>query len=207
MTVGLQEFTDWFDALAMAHPAKAYVILFLSAVVENVFPPAPGDTVTVFGAYLVGRGVLGLWPVVLSTLFGSTIGFMGLFLLGWRYGREALTRWHWVDESALIRAETLLKRKGILVVAVNRFLPGLRSVISISAGVLRLNAGFVTFATAFSVLLWNGLLIYAGMITGENWNEVLGTVQRYSRIAMVTLAAGAILIGIYLTIRHMRRKR
>ena len=56
-------------------PAMAYVILFLSAIIENVFPPIPGDTVTVIGAYLISTEKLGFWGVYISTSTGSLVGF------------------------------------------------------------------------------------------------------------------------------------
>ena len=112
----LHELTLWLDSLAQSHPGAAYGILFLSAVAENLFPPAPGDAVTIFGAYLVGRGVLGLWEVILATFLGSTLGFLALFCAAYHYGRDLIVRWRWVKEKHLTRAEDLMRRKGIAIV-------------------------------------------------------------------------------------------
>ncbi len=65
-----------------------YLFLFLSAIIENLFPPIPGDTITVFGAFLVGVGRLNYFGVYLSTTLGSVIGFMTLFLIGKYLGRK-----------------------------------------------------------------------------------------------------------------------
>ena len=47
---------DLFEAAQRLDPKWLYPVLLVSSYVENIFPPLPGDTVTVFGAYLVGRG-------------------------------------------------------------------------------------------------------------------------------------------------------
>ncbi len=193
--------------MALAHPAEAYIILFVTAILENIFPPAPGDTVTVFGAYLVGRGVLKLWPVILSTFLGSTIGFMGLFALGWRYGRRLLLRMRWMSRKHLRRAEALVQKRGLVAVALNRFIPGVRSLIGISAGILRVPTWKALVATSFSVFAWNGLLIYAGLLTGENWDRVLAFVRSYNHFVMGAGLAIGILVGVYVAVRHLRNRR
>ena len=68
-------------------PALVYAVLVLSAFLENVIPPVPGDTVVVFSAYLVGRGILGWWPVYLATCAGGLAGFLAMYYLGYSRGR------------------------------------------------------------------------------------------------------------------------
>ena len=65
-----------------------YLALGLSAFVENLFPPIPGDTMIAFGAFLVGTGRLAFFGVYLSTTLGSLLGFMVLFWLGSYLGRK-----------------------------------------------------------------------------------------------------------------------
>jgi membrane protein DedA with SNARE-associated domain len=199
----MSEITVWLDAVAQSHPLVAYLFLFASAIAENLLPPVPGDTVTVFGAYLVGRGVLGLWPVIMSTFLGSTTGFMMLFLLGKRYGGTLAIKLRWAKEHDLERASEIVARKGLLVVVANRFLPGLRSVISVAAGIGRMNTWKVLIATAASVFAWNGLLIWAGMVAGQNWEHVIEIVGQYSRV-MFALIACVVIISIVR--RVIRRK-
>ena len=59
-----------------------YLFLWLSAFVENLFPPIPGDTITAFGALLVGIGGLNFFGVYFSTTLGSLLGFLCLFRVG-----------------------------------------------------------------------------------------------------------------------------
>jgi membrane protein DedA with SNARE-associated domain len=87
----LEALPHWLEQI---DPLVAYIILMISAFVENVFPPIPGDTVTVIGAYLVSTGRLGFWGVYVSTTVGSVIGFFTMYLLGLKLGSRLLkTRW------------------------------------------------------------------------------------------------------------------
>jgi membrane protein DedA with SNARE-associated domain len=199
----MSEITIWLDAVAQSHPLAAYMFLFVMSIAENLFPPVPGDTVTVFGAYLVGRGALNLWLVIMSTFLGSTVGFMILFLLGKRYGHALAIRLRWAKEENLQRASEIIARRGVLVVAANRFLPGLRSVITISAGIGQMETWKVLIATAVSVFMWNGLLIWAGMMAGRNWERVIDIVGQYSRV-MLAVVACVVIISV---VRHVLRRR
>ena len=67
--------------ISQVDPGVAYLILFVSAYVENTFPPVPGDTVTVIGAYLITTGKLSFTGVWLSTTLGSVLGFMTMFFM------------------------------------------------------------------------------------------------------------------------------
>ena len=88
-------------SLETANPLWAYFILFISAFIENIFPPIPGDTVTVFGAYLVGRGLLSFWGVWISTTLGSIAGFMAIFAIA-----------YWIEWKTMVPEIWLLGNPG-----------------------------------------------------------------------------------------------
>ena len=79
---------QFFQKLEALPDALVYLLLGLSAYVENIFPPIPGDTITAFGAFLVGLGKLHFMGVYLATTFGSLLGFLTLFWLGRFLGRQ-----------------------------------------------------------------------------------------------------------------------
>ena len=177
-------------------PATAYTILVVSAFVENTFPPIPGDTVTVLGAYLVSSGRLGFWGVYLSTTLGSVIGFFTMYLLGRRFGRSFIRSklgGRIFDESQISKVEKWFGNYGLWVIAANRFLSGTRSVISLFAGLFHLNAALVLLLATISALIWNGLLIYGGYQLGVNWEVLSGIISQYNK---VVIAFTILIIGI-----------
>jgi membrane protein DedA with SNARE-associated domain len=188
----LEELTTWLFANVSAHPILTYAILFGVAVGENIVPPIPGDGIMVFSGYLVGRGLL-RFDIVYGVMFvGHVVGFMLLFELGRRWGREVVRRLPWLraTEPWIDRAEQHALKHGLVLIAVNRFLPGIRSVISIAVGLLRMRWSIVLVSSMVSIAVWNGLLIYGGATVGRNWEQVLELLQRYNIIvgSMVFIA-------------------
>ena len=178
-----------------------YGFLFLASVGENLFPPMPGDTFVVLGAFLVGRGQLAWWPAYLATTAGSISGFMILFTLGRRWGRN-LVNWRGgrvFSPAHLAKAEVWFGRWGYGLIAVNRFLSGFRAVVSLAAGMARMHPAKVFALALLSCLLWNAALMALGLWVGENWQAVL---QEYQKIA-----AAAVLVAVVLLWFHQRRKK
>ncbi|MBI2502932.1 MAG: DedA family protein [Candidatus Latescibacteria bacterium] len=185
-------------------PALIYGALVLSAFLENVIPPVPGDTVVVFSAYLVGRGVLGLWPVYLATCAGGLAGFLAMYYLGYSHGRTffATRGRRLFSAENIARAEAWLSRYGVALVAANRFLSGVRSVIALAAGMGRMEWKRVAFWGLVSIALWNGLMFYAGLLVGQHWQRVLEYLEEYNRV----LSGVLVLVGLALAWRWWRRR-
>lgn len=194
--------------LAQAGGGWIYLALFVSAYLENIVPPVPGDTVTVIGAYLVGRGGLNFWAVWGSTTLGSVAGFMTLFWAAYwledRFLEKRLLRW--VNREKIARSQRWFQRYGYGVVLANRFLSGIRSVISLSAGLARLKPLSVLLLSAASAALWNFALIYAGAYVGKSWEQILAYVKFYNRFILLSLAVvAAIVLGWYIIRRVLRK--
>ncbi len=191
----------FLDSLVQLSPLSLYLILFLSAYVENVLPPIPGDTVTIFGAYLVGIGRLDFALVLGSTTVGSLLGFMTLYAVGYRFGREFFERKNYrlFPREKIIQTEAWFRKYGSLVILGNRFLSGVRSVISISSGIARMPWLRVGVCALVSSAVWNALLIGIGYMLGVNWHTVNHLIGKYN------LYAG-ILIGILLLAWLLRRR-
>ncbi|MFP4087895.1 MAG: DedA family protein, partial [Desulfobacteraceae bacterium] len=151
-----------------------YVLLGLSAFVENIFPPIPGDTITAFGAFLVGTKRLSFLGVYLSTTLGSLAGFMCLFGVGRFLGRRFFIErdYRFFKARDILRAEAWFRRWGYLLILLNRFFPGIRSVISIAGGISRLGGLKVTLLALISACTWNLIWILAGYTLGNNWEVV-----------------------------------
>ena len=185
-----------------------YAFLFISAVVENLVPPIPGDTITAFGAFLVAIGKLNFVMVLLVTTVGSSLGFTILFGLGlfWEenFYREGLQVFFC---KSIISAEEWFRKYGYYVVALNRFFPGIRSVISLVCGISRLSAVRVFLLCSLSSLIWNFIWIYVGYSLGSNWQIVKARFEFIIR--SYNMAAGILIILIVaaLIIRYFYKKR
>jgi len=201
---------DRFLELLNALPEHViYVILGVSAFVENVFPPIPGDTITAFGAFLVGTQKLHFSGVYISTTVGSLMGFMALFWVGRLLGRGFFVeRDLWLFKARDIqRAEAWFGRYGYFLILMNRFFPGIRSVISIAGGISGLRSTRVGFLALVSCAVWNLIWIGFGYTLGTNW-EVVKERMTYilARYNLAILMAFAVVIVILVLARLKRKK-
>lgn len=189
-----------------------YIFLFLSAVIENLFPPIPGDTITAFGAFLVGSGRLDYFLVYLSTTIGSVIGFMILFSLGKYLGKQFFVNkdYKYFSAQKIGTAEKWFSRYGYLVVLANRFFPGIRSVISLVSGITMLNTVKVLIFSIISASIWNLMWIHTGYLLGENWDivkERIGNLLRgYNIIASVIMVIFVIVLIVYMKSKKGRHE-
>jgi membrane protein DedA with SNARE-associated domain len=188
--------------------ALIYFLLGASAFVENVFPPIPGDTITAFGAFLVGTKRLDFFGVYLSTVVGSLIGFMFLFWVGGLLGRRFfLERDYWFFKARdIIKAEAWFKKNGYLLILLNRFFPGVRSVISIAGGITGLKTRRVILLALISCSIWNLIWIFFGYMLGSNWDMARDQMARI--MGRYNLAVG-ILFGVvvlFFVVRKIVRK-
>lgn len=151
-----------------------YLVLGFSAFMENIFPPAPGDMIVAFGAFLVGAGRLGVVGVFVSTTLGSFFGFMTLYALGGYLGRRFFIErdFFFFKKENIIRTGNWFKKYGYFIVGFNRFFPGIRSVISIASGVYKLEKTKVAFLALLSAALWNFIWMSIGYTLGSNWEMV-----------------------------------
>jgi membrane protein DedA with SNARE-associated domain len=182
----LFDFLQWMQTVA---PIWVYLSLLVVSYLENVLPPIPGDIVIVFGGYLAGVGHVSFPLVVLLGTLGGVAGFMTVFSVGYRFGDAAMDpdRLRWMPKRRIYRAREWLLRWGYLLVAVNRFLSGLRSVISLTVGAAHMDPLKTTLFSLVSALIWTVLLTYAGLVLGENWSHVGVFLTRYGKVIIGTI--------------------
>lgn len=194
---------SFFHTLEQTNPMLAYLALFLSSYVENIFPPIPGDTVTVMGAFLTGRGLLNYWGVFISTTLGSVLGFMTLFALAYWVEKSWIEKHQprWISTAKIDKVELWFRKYGLWVVLLNRFLSGVRSVISLVAGFSRLSIWKVFLLSLVSCVVWNGILIYLGSMLGRNWKDVFHFLQIYNRTILIIIVLILAGYGIYRFLR------
>ena len=176
-----------------------YFSLALSAYVENIFPPIPGDTITAFGAFLVGTGKLNFFGVYLSTTVGSLMGFLSLFWLGGYLGRHFFIEkdYRFFKAKDILKAEAWFSRYGYFLIAMNRFFPGVRSAVSLAAGISRLKAAWVAALALLSCAAWNLIWILLGNSLGTHWDIVeskFSVIMKRYNVTMAILLAVILLL-------------
>ncbi|HED05233.1 MAG TPA: DedA family protein [Ignavibacteria bacterium] len=186
-------------------PFWIYVVLFLFAYIENVFPPSPSDLVIVIGGSLIGTGTIQYIPTLLLTTIGSVLGFMTLFFVGSQLDRKVVRagKIKFISLKALEKAEIWFNKYGYLIVLLNRFIPGTRSVISFFGGLSELDVKKTTLLATISALVWNGLIIYLGIIFGRNIQLVDQYLSRYSNVIIVITIG----VTLFFVIRYFWKKR
>ena len=199
-------FSDFFGWMEALPPVWAYLALLLIAYGENVVPPIPGDLVVVFGGYLAGTGNLNLFVVVLLATLGGALGFMSMYVIGYRIGDAVFApdRLRWIPKERMERVRRWLQRWGYGVVAANRFLSGTRSVISLTVGMAHMDAAKTAFYATVSAILWTALIAYGGYELGDNWPVVYSYLRTYGQVVLTVLGLIALVL---LAQWFMRRRR
>jgi membrane protein DedA with SNARE-associated domain len=171
-----------------------YPGLVFIMVVENVFPPIPSEVVLPLAGFLAHSGNAGftLPLVVLAGGLGSVIGALVLYWFGaWarRHGGRrvvlAAGRYVFLAESDLDAAEAMFARYQSLAVLTGRFVPIVRSVVSIPAGYNRMPLLPFIGLTALGTTIWCAILASAGWILGANWALVRTVLSQYERAVLV----------------------
>ncbi len=182
------------------------LLLGLSALLEYVFPPFPGDTVTLFGAFLVTRYDWSVGWVFAVVLAGSGLGALADYGFGRWIGRRYQEGRILKSPAVRARIDQVLdafRRHGEVYVVLNRFLPAVRAVFFVAAGMARLRAWRVLLFALISAALWNALIVGAGYAVGSNWNRIAELFRVYSIAAWGLLGA----VALVLALRFWRRRR
>ncbi len=198
----LDELMIWLE---QGESGLAYLALAAAAFVEYVFPPFPGDTVTLFGTFLAAtRGYSA--PRVFSTItLASTLGGLAPWGLGRWMARHpdrgpAFLRAP-ANQELLERVRRGFERWGGWYLIGNRFLPAVRAFIFVGAGLSGVSARRVLLFGGLSASLWNALLFGLGFGIGENWDRLEAVMTSYQ---WGTLAVAALLFVLWLS--RIRRR-
>jgi len=177
--------------------AYAPLVLFLGSLVEYVFPPFPGDTLVLLGAWYAVHGELS-WPV---TFLSVTVGAVGGAWIDYRVGAALGRR---LDRRAerrgpltadrLHRVEQGYRRYGAWFLVANRFLPGVRAFLFVAAGASGMPMGKVLLYGGVSAAVWNALLLAAGAYLVRNLDEMVQLLERYTNAAWAAIAAVVVVL-------------
>ncbi len=171
-------------------PGAAFLIAL-----ENLFPPLPSEVILPLAGFSAATGASGMTLVgaIAWCTLGSVAGAWALYGLGAWLGpdrtRRLLGKLPLVKASDIDRTEAFFQRRGALTVFTGRMVPVFRSLISIPAGITRMNPWRFTLLTTLGAAIWNTVLVYAGFALGANW----AVVERYIGIFSKAVVVGCII--------------
>ncbi len=172
---------------------------------ENVFPPIPSELIMPMAGFAAARGSLNLVLVIVAGVVGSMLGALPWYYAGKLLGAERLQRWadhhgRWLTVSArdVDAASSWFGRHGGTAVFLGRLVPGVRTLISVPAGIARMALlPFLAFS-ALGTLLWTGLLAGAGYLLEGQYATVADYVDPVSKV----IVAGTVAAYLYRLVRH-----
>lgn len=184
----MQGIIDWVIHLMEVVGAPGVGIAIL---LENLFPPIPSEVVLPLAGFTVSQGSLNFVSVFVWSVVGSVVGAYILYGIGAWLGAERLRRiahWMWLVRASDVDSSLdFFGRYGKASVLFGRLIPGIRSLISIPAGLNRMNLLTFGLWTTLGSAVWNLLLVTLGFYLGENWHIVEEYVNTYSNVVYVIL--------------------
>jgi membrane protein DedA with SNARE-associated domain len=192
--MGLTEALCYYNTLFINQ--CSYVGIFLLMTLESMVAPIPSELVMPFAGFLIFTGHFGVVPVMVASTLGSILGSLlsyGMGMLGkpvvLRYGRYLLLNPHHLEWT-----EQFFLRHGGKTIFISRFIPVVRHLISLPAGLARMSLIPFVLYTAVGATLWNGFLTYLGIRLRQNW----WIIQKYTHILDYFVVAVLIAAGVYL---------
>ena len=189
---------------AEASPLLGYAAIALAMLLETVVAPMPAELILPFSGFLVHQGRLELVPVILAGVVGSVLGAWCWYGLGRLVNERRLERfaarhgsWLGFSPATLAASRRWFNRHGVAVVFWGRIIPGVRTFVSVPAGIeLMPQPSFLAWTAAGS-LLWVTVLTLAGLALGEHYGKVLAVLEPIGGLLLAALmlaGAGALLV-------------
>ena len=181
-----------------------YLGVGLLIAIENIFPPIPSEVILAFGGFMTTKTVLNEIGVILSATIGSTIGAIVLYLIGKILNKERLEKIVSGKIGKVLRlkpgdiekADKWFDTKGQKTVFICRFIPIVRSLISIPAGMSEMKIWKFLLYTILGSAIWNTVLVLLGKKLGDSWETVVNVFNEFSHIILIILIISCI-VGIW----------
>ena len=172
-----------------------YFAVFALIAIENIFPPIPSEVILIGGGFLTTTIDMNLYIMIIAATLGSVVGAIVLYYIGKIFNKERLKRIISGKIGKVLRlkakdietADEWFDKKGNITVFFCRFVPIVRSLISIPAGMSEMPIVKFLLYTTVGSLIWNTVLIFIGNRVGDNWESILGIFDKYSHIVLIIL--------------------
>ena len=186
--------------------SMGYSGLFLLIVLESTLVPIPSMLVMPFAGYLASTGRFSLVAILAINGAAAITGSLLSYLLGAAGGKPLLLRYGkyvMIRPDDLRKTEEFFARHGAWTVLIGRFLPVVRHLISIPAGIARMRLPLFVLQTFLGAMIWGGGLMIVGYEIGANWESFAKTAKRFDLLIGVLI----LLVAVAIAFRFWRRRR
>lgn len=174
-----------------------YLGVIVLIAVENIFPPIPSEVILTFGGFATTISNITVVGAIIASTIGSLIGAIVLYGIG-RYLNEdriekiagsRVGKILGIEKGDINKSFDWFNSRGKYAVFFGRFIPIVRSLVSIPAGMSRMAIIPFLFLTTIGSVIWNTVLISLGRIAGKSWNRIAIYVGNYSDAVLVIFLA------------------
>lgn len=185
-----------------------YIGIALLMALENIVPPIPSEVIMPLAGFAVTQGRLHFVYVVFAGTIGSVLGATPWYFLGKSWGlnrtkkiADRYGKWLTITGEDVEKAKIWFDKRGYFATAIGRLVPGIRTYISIPAGISKMPLiPFLIYSTAGSIV-WVSFLTYAGYLLGENYEQVGSYLKPISTIVLVVI----VVLSVYWIIKRRRK--
>lgn len=195
----MSNFADWINSVVQH---LGYTEIFFLMALESSLFPVPSELVMIPAGYRAAMGDLNPWLATLAGGAGSLLGASANYVLGRYVGRAFLLRWgKWflINETKYREAETLFMKNANLATFVGRFIPVIRHLISLPAGVFGMALLPFALLTTLGATIWCGVLVLLGYYLGE---PTIRIVTEYTHLFGYAAVALSAVFGLWFLLRR-----
>lgn len=182
------------DAISQAIAQLGYVGIFLIMFIETIFPPIPSELVLPFAGYAAFRGELSVIGVVTAGTMGSLSGAAVFYMLGRSLKEHKLRsliarhgKWLGLKEKDVAKSQKWFEKHGLVAVFFARLLPGMRSLISVPAGLHRIKPLPFFLLSLLGSAAWTLILVLGGYVLGDQYELIAEQVKPLSYVVLGVL--------------------
>lgn len=167
-----------------------YKAIFILIAIENIFPPIPCEIILTFGGFMTTITELTPLGVIAVASLGSYLGAVILYSLGYIINLDKLTiilsKLHF-NEPELERSINWFERYGKISVLIGRLIPIIRSLISLPAGIMKMNFFSFSLYSLIGTIIWNTILVYLGIMLGNSWSLISNYIKQYTFVIAIVV--------------------
>jgi membrane protein DedA with SNARE-associated domain len=182
-----------------------YLGIFLLMFLESTFFPFPSEIIMIPAGYLAYKGEMNIYIIILVGILGSVLGALLNYYLAMFFGRKFILKYgkyFFIKEETLDKLESFFAKHGEISTFTGRLIPGIRQLISLPAGLARMNIAKFSFYTAIGAGIWVVVLVAVGYLVGSN--EAL--ISEYLKSATLIALVSVVLITTFYIVRNKKRK-